>query len=1043
MNYVPIHLHTMLSNGVTNIDSVTSYEDYIKRAKECNMKAIAFTEHGSIFRHIKKRNACNENGIKYIHGVEAYITETLEEKIRDNYHCCLYAKNLDGYFELNELMSASKAFNRKGNNFYYVPRICIDDIINTSNNIIISTACLGGILNSGTESIKNKFIKFISENKDRCFLEIQHHNVEEQIEYNKYLYNLHKNSGIRLIAGTDTHNLNEEHMLGRKILQKGKGVSFSNEDNWDLNFKSYDELIDAYKIQGSLPMDVVIEAINNTNVLADMVEEYDIDNTEKYPKLYENSEEVFIRKIKEGISKRGIAMLPNFESEYIPRIKEELEVYKTCKSIDYMLLMEKILSDGRKLGNVRPGYGRGSVNGSLIAYLLNITEMDSVKYGLYFFRFMNPNRISLPDIDSDFGDKDRTWIRDYIYDMPNTYKSDIITFNTVKLKGAIRDVGRALDIPLSEVNEICKNIDDNEDEYRNKYEELFKYVDIINGTIVSIGSHPAGVIVSPISLDDNIGTCMLADNDKPVSMIDMKEVDKLNYIKLDLLGLDTIAIINETCDNIGIDRITPDNVDVYDEEVWKDIQNDTTNIFQFESDMAHQYLNDILSDESMGKIKEKYPNIRKFDLFMFTNGIIRPLGESFRNDASKGICRNNGIKELDDMLYETMGYCSFQEQIMQFLVDFCGYSESESDDVRRRISKKGGTEEILPIIRQRFMEYTPNKYNISEDKASKIIEPMIDTIRSASGYGFSKNHNTPYSLTGYIAGWLRHYYPLEFGTAAMNVWTRKKKHDDIQRTSQYIKSLGIKINDCKFRKSRAEFFMDKKDNSIYKGVASIKGFNTQVGEFLYSLRDNQYNSFVDLLIDINKKINRRQMEILIKLDYFAEFGKSSKLMQTYELFNNIYGKKQLRKDKYPHLNEYFSKHCVNETTAMYKFDDTIELLKDIVKDIPNENINIVKRVMAWKEYVGNCSLIDKTNPRDCVCTDIDLKYTPRVEMYCLGSGNTQWIKISKRIWKNNKLQKGDLVNLCKVHKKHKRKKVGDEWVELDDFELWTDEYFVK
>ena len=185
------------------------------------------------------------------------------------------------------------------------------------------------------------------------------------------------------------------------------------------------------------------------------------------------------------------------------------------------------------------------------------------------------------------------------------------------------------------------------------------------------------------------------------------------------------------------------------------------------------------------------------------------------------------------------------------------------------------------------------------------------------------------------------------------------------------------------------------------------------------------------------------MEILIKLDYFSEFGKSSKLMQTYELFNNIYGKKQLRKDKYPHLNEYFSRHCVNETAAMYKFDDTIELLKDIIKDIPNENINIVVRVMSWKEYVGSCSLIDKTNLRDCVVTDIDLKYTPRVEMYCLSSGNTQWIKISKRIWKNNKLQKGDLVNLCKIHKKHKRKKVDDKWIELDEYELWTDEYFVK
>ena len=395
-NYTITHLHSDLSNGTTNIDSVTKFEEYIDRAKSLNMKAIAFTEHGNIYSWQKKMLACQDKGIKYIHGIEAYITETLDEKVRDNYHCCLYALNTKGLFELNKLVSASGAFNRKDNHFFYTPRILFDDLIKTSDNIAISTACLGGILHKGNNDIKNKFIKFLIQNKHRCFLEIQHHNVNYQKEYNKYLYELHNKTGIRLIVGTDTHSLNKDHLEGRSILQKSKKIFFDDEEGWDLSLKTYEELIDLYKNNHQyIPINEVKIALENTNVLANMVKEYELDFNPKYPKVYENSIQVFKEKVLAGVKRRGIDKKPNFQ-EYKDRINEEFRVYKQLGAIDYMLLQVKILESAKEHG-IQWGYGRGSVNGSIIAYLLGITECDSVKFKLNFFRFLNPHRASMAD----------------------------------------------------------------------------------------------------------------------------------------------------------------------------------------------------------------------------------------------------------------------------------------------------------------------------------------------------------------------------------------------------------------------------------------------------------------------------------------------------------------------------------------------------------------------------------------------------------------------------------------------------------------------
>lgn len=531
--YTAYHVHSQLSSGTTNIDSITHFKDYVKAAKDCGMTALGISEHGNIFEWLHKKEAIEAAGMKYLHCVEAYLTESLDEKIRDNYHCVLIAKNYDGVKELNKLVSRS--FNRNDNHFYYAPRISFKELFATSKNIIITTACLGGVLNNGTASAKESMLSFLAHNKDRCYLEIQHHNCKEQIEYNRYLYEISKEIGVPLIAGTDTHALNDEHMDGRAMLQKAKGVRFANEDAWDMTFKTPEQLICAYEKQGSLDMNIVYEAINNTMLMADSVEEFKLDYSAKYPKLYSDSESVFKQKINEGVKWRGIMSYPNYK-EYLDRIHYEFDTYKHNNAIDFMLLEEDYKSEMRRR-NIKYGYSRGSVSGSIIAYLLGITEVDSVKFNLNFERFMNKERVSLADVDTDWLSEDRKVVKDYLYSKEGLYCCDIVTFNTIALKGAIRDIGRALEIPLAEVNQICDEVETNETALRQKYKKLFKYVDMVNGCVVSVGNHPAGCVVSPFPVDEWFGTFTTSSDEYPISLLNMKEIDSLNFVKLDILGL--------------------------------------------------------------------------------------------------------------------------------------------------------------------------------------------------------------------------------------------------------------------------------------------------------------------------------------------------------------------------------------------------------------------------------------------------------------------------------------------------------------------------
>lgn len=1050
-NYTVFHCHTMLSNPTTTMDSVNNYKDYVDKAKLLGMKGLCFSEHGNIFEWLHKKEYVENNGMKYIHGIEAYITESLENKIRDNYHCVMVAKNYDGVKELNELIS--KSYNRADvkildniERFYYQPRITYDELKNTSDNIIIITACLGGILSNGSKELKNDFINFLALNKHRCFLEIQHHNVKDQVAYNQILVSVSKKYNIPLIAGTDTHYLDDRYADGRRILQESKNTFFENEEGWDLSFKSYGDLVMAYEKQGAINKEDYIKAIENTNTLYDMVEEFEVDRSHKYPKLYDNNNKVLLEKVKANIKERNI-ILDKIKKD---RIEYEFKTYIKNGAVDYLLLEDDIKTWCRNNG-IEYGYSRGSVSGSYIAYLLKITYMDSIRHGLSFERFMNPDRVSLSDIDTDYPPSQRGLVKDYIYNKKELFCADIVTFNTIADKGAIRDVGRALKIDLDEVNKICNRFDSGEeDSLRKEYSKLFNYVDLLKGVVTSVSFHPCGLLVSPFPIEGVIGTFTTTTNSYPITQLNMKELDSLNFVKLDVLGLDNIELINETCKLIGVERFTPDNVDEQDEKVWNSIQNSGLLIFQWEGDYAHSYYKQLFSEDTINKIKVKNPNFKYIDLFSVGNGAIRPAGESYRNALAAGEFNDNGHEALNEMLKSTNGFLVFQEQIIEFLNKFCGFTMGEADIVRRGFAKKTGTEQYISKIKKGFIKTMVEQYNTSKEDAEDIIINFLQVIEDASNYLFSVNHAQAYSYIGYVCAYLRYYYPLEFLTVGLNI-----NQDNMEKTTKIMEYIdrftNIKVKPIEFGNSQAIYSFDKESHTIYKGISSIKFLNEQIADELYELSKNKsYDNFIDLVYDIksNTSVNTRQLRILTGLNFFKRFGKNGKLIKILELYDLIGNSKQIKKDKALELEldiEMLLRYTEKETTKLYKDIDTLGYMKEFTSTFENKPLSVKEQVKFELEYLEYTTVLyPQAQPNLYIVVEYKVykdKTKPYILLRSLKTGENLKTKVTSG--KKFVAQPFELSSILQVHEfksQYKRKLVNGEWIKSDEIEQILDEW---
>lgn len=417
---------------------------------------------------------------------------------------------------------------------------------------------------------------------------------------------------------------------------------------------------------------------------------------------------------------------------------------------------------------------------------------------------------------------------------------------------------------------------------------------------------------------------------------------------------------------LGIERLNPDNVDLEDENVWKSIRDDTTLVFQWESPSAQAYLKKFMSDETIEIAKKKVPNFSMIKWLSFGNGLIRPACASFRDSVAKGEFYDNGFKELNEFLAPEAGRIAMQETIMMFLVKFCGYSNAKSDTVRRAIAKKKGTETLLPEIEERFVKYSSEHYNISKEKCEEVIKPFIKVICDASDYAFSWNHSDSYSILGYICGYLRYYYPFEFLTVALNVFNdNKSKTGEIIR---YAKKIGITITPPKFGVSKGEYFYSKEDKSIAKGIGAVKYLNENAANELYELaHKKQYKYFIELLYDIfnQTSVNARQVEVLIKINYFSQFGNQRELLNIYEEFNKLKKgtAKSIKKaelENNPILHKIIRKNSTgtkkdgtpSKSYTLTNMSNILVEIEEYIKSLKIEDLSDVIKCRNFEEYMG-------------------------------------------------------------------------------------------
>ena len=1000
----------------------------------------------------------NKKGLKYLHGVEIYLTHSLENKVRDNYHTILIAKNKEGIKELNLLVDLST----REDHMYYKPRISFEEFFNISDNIIKISACLASPLSkypSSEQADRDVYEKLL---KSYDYYEIQPHVKSlEQIQYNKMLYEASKRYGIPLIAGTDTHSINQYKAECRSILQKAKHIEFSNEDEFDLTYKSYDELVEMFRQQGSLPMEVVLEAIENTNRMADSVTDYELDIEFKYPILYENEEEVFVERIykmyQDKLDKGIIKPNPKYEEN----IQEELRVFKKIGMVGFMLFMSELVCWCWDNG-IPIGFCRGSVGGSTIAYLTDIIDVDPVVWDTVFSRFANEDRKEIGDIDLDIAPSQRHLVYEHIIEKFGIDKTAyILAIGTISDKGTIDEIGRALNIPLDEVKEIkelyslytdtiedCKNkihvfeekgleegsvykeckdkLQKNEkllDDLKNvKYKELFYYFDGLVGTAISQSMHPAGIIVSPVTLPDNYGTFWSKDGKRIIS-INMEEVHEVSLVKYDLLGLKNIDIIKDCCELANIPYPKSHTVNWEDEEVWKHITDSPVGIFQFESKFAYDSL-------------KKFGCKRVNDLSL-VNASIRPSGESYRDNLLAHKPNQNPSEIIDDLLKANHGYLVFQEDVIAFLQKICGLSGSDADNIRRAIARKqmDRLQKALPQILEGYCSMSDKPRDIAEDEAKTFLK----IIEDASSYMFGYNHSTGYSMIGYICGYLRYYYPREFITAYLN---NANNDDDIKLGTELAKQLQIPIHSIKFRHSTAKYSCDK--NGIYKGIASVKFLNDDAANDLYAIRDEKFDTFIDLLVRIKDlRVDSRKLDILIKLDFFSEFGGINYLLVCNSLFDKYYGKKQMKKEKLYEEGLDFDvirKYAGKETPKMFSNLDSVGLINELISTIPNEKTTL-RTIIAYQiENLGYVDVVDKKYAGYCVVTDLNVDYSPKLKLYALANGNTIPVKIDKKTFKNQPLRRGDIIKVTRQNKKPKMRKVEGKWIETEEKEWWVTEY---
>jgi DNA polymerase-3 subunit alpha len=932
------------------MDGVATPEEYCKRAKQNGMSAIAITDHGALSGHRPMYRAAKAEGIKPILGIEGYIThdrfDRRDKAERGNNpldlvynHIVILAKNQQGLENLNRLNEIGWT-----EGFYKKPRIDFEVLEKYKDGLIVLSACMSGLIAKALEhkeyaEAKRLLTWFKNTFGDDFYVEVMPHNSKE---LNNELLEIADSMEIKSVVTPDCHHSTVDQKVVQEIMlllnthaKLDKEARFEKSQkiddimkrldylygadrpmsfrSFDIHLLSYEEMKQQMNMQGIKREDIYTNSLE----IADKIEEYDIKSgLDLLPTKIDDPHMGLVDLVLKGLTEKGLYDKP----EYRERMQEELDIIKDKNFSPYFLIVSNMLNWAKSQG-ILVGPGRGSAAGSLVCYALGITDVDPLKYGLLFFRFVNPERNDFPDIDSDIADSRRDELKGYLEEEYKNVAS-IATFLEFRGKGIVRDVSRAFNIPLSDVNKVLKNVDDwdeftsskNAQWFRMKYPEVVKYGEQLRGRIRGTGIHAAGVVTAKDSIFKYAPMeTRVAPGSKdriPVVAVDMNEAADIGLIKLDVLGLKTLTVIDETIKTIKqrhkVD-IKLNSIDLNDKKVYEMLSDGRTKgVFQCE---ATPYTNLLVK---MG--------VSNLDELAASNALVRPgamntIGKTY-------LARKHGktITEyihpiMQEFTKDTYGCVLYQEQVMQACVYLGGMSMAEADKVRKIIGKKKDAKEF-DEFKDRFV------VGASKHVTPFKAEALWHDFEAHAGYSFNKSHAVAYSMLSYWTAWLKYYYPIEFMYCLL-----KNEQDKDARTEYLIeaKKMGISVKLPHVNESDSDFTIEGK--GIRVGLSSIKWISDLVASKIIARRPyTSYEEFTSLASKKGSSINIRAVQALNAIGALAF---PDNLRQESVVKENLY--------EYLNLPEFTTSvppHYYAYIDDIEDFDETdVHIIMGVVKNI--------------------------------------------------------------------------------------------------------------
>lgn len=892
--YITFHNHSTKSL----LDSCLKVSDLVKWAKANNMSSVGITDHGEMGALLDLYKECKKQDIKPILGIEFYITENKVDeegkKIRDNWHLIALAKNINGWHNIIKLHNLSF----KDERYYYDPRITFDDLEEFKDGLIITSACIGGVigrpwLNEDIELSVQNFKKLYKMFGEDFYLELQNHNDEnlenreKQHKYNKFLIKLSKEYGVKCVVQNDSHYYLKEHWEAHQVLLCKNTGSKLNNPKFTFGSKEYylKNETEVLEIFDEYPLTFIEECFKNTSEISNKIEHFDITNKVYDCPTFGDKEQSF-NKLRNmtysGLKKKFTQDFLDSHPEYINRIEYELDVVKKVNFVDYFLLLEDLYSFTSK-NNIYMGIGRGSAGGSLVLYCLDVISVNPIQYNLLFERFINVDRVSMCDVDCDCNDKDRPKVIEYLKKRyGEEHVCNICTYGELTAKASFKAVASVMGIPFDKANSLSAVMDSTMS-LKENYEQIdifrcacqndaiinraYNIALVLEGTYAQKGLHACGLVISSKPLND-VCPCVTVKDPKGKERIvsttfEMKEIDgDLKLLKLDILGLRNLGIIEEA-DKIIKKRngVVPDfkNLDVNDEKTYKMLSDGyTSTVFQFESLLMQRI------------IKQVQPTCIE-DLSCIT-ALARPgcldsgLTDSFIKRRKGEEKVQSLVSGTEEYMKDTLQLPIYQENCMQIARVMAGFSGSEADTLRKYIGKKDPVK--LKAEREHFVSGAVNLGH-SKEKANEIF----DAIEKFGSYGFNKSHAVGYSLLSYATAYYKANYPQEFMTAVLN-----SVLDDIDKLNLYISEcyrLGITVLPPDVNKSDKNFVLTD-DGEILFGLNAIKGLGKSAVTDIINTRKYSKFTSIENFIERTTKVDKSNIQSLLRVGAFNTIEKNPK-----------------------------------------------------------------------------------------------------------------------------------------------------------------------